>query len=236
MQNNRFWQGVRRAYLRYDRLMEKQGFYIVLGICVLVIVLSALYTFLLRDRWEEPPVVAEVGEEALAAGGSQQAQTLQDAKALVESQGAHVMAVPTEAPMRFAQPLNGFTDRDFSITEPQFFSHSNVWQVHPGIDLQVEYGALVKACAGGTTKAVWQDNELGLCVRLMHEGGYETLYAGLSSADYVRAGDPVMQGQTIGHVGNGVLAESDAQPHLHLEIWKNGRPVDPVEVFLGVDK
>ena len=45
-----------------------------------------------------------------------------------------------------------------------------------------------------------------------------------------------MQGQTIGHVGNGVLAESDAAPHLHLDIWLNGRPVDPLGVFLGVDK
>lgn len=48
-------------------------------------------------------------------------------------------------------------------------------------------------------------------------------------------GDPVAQGQTIGHAGNGVLAESDAEPHLHLEIWKDGRPVDPIAVFLGVD-
>ena len=56
MQNNRFLEGLRRAYARYDRLMEKQGFYIVLAVCVLVILLSALYTFQLRDQWEEPPV------------------------------------------------------------------------------------------------------------------------------------------------------------------------------------
>ena len=41
MQNNRFLEGLRRVYARYDRLMEKQGFYIVLGVCVLVILLSA---------------------------------------------------------------------------------------------------------------------------------------------------------------------------------------------------
>lgn len=233
MQNNRFVEGVRRAYARYDRLMEKQGFYIVLAVCVLVIVLSALYTFEIRDQWEEPPAAAE--EEALAAGGSQEAQTLSDAKALVESQGAQQFALPTEAPLRFTQPVEGFTDRGFSVTEPQFFSKTNVWQVHPGIDLLSDYGAVVKACASGSVSDVWEDNQLGLCVRISHEGGYESLYAGLSSADYVRAGDPVVQGQTIGHVGNGVLAESDAEPHLHLEIWKDGRAVDPIAVFLGVD-
>ncbi len=234
MQNNRFWQGVRRAYARYDRLMEKQGFYIVLGVCVLVIVISALYTFYWRDQWEENPVEPS---EALAAGGAQNSQTLEEAQKLIKSQGAQAgIAVPTEAPIRFAQPLSGFVDRDFDIDEPQYFAKGNVWRVHPGIDLQAEYGEVVKACAAGTVEEVWQDNELGLCVKISHENGYESVYAGLSSAGYVRAGDPVAQGQTLGHLGNGVLNESDAQPHLHLEIWKNGRPVDPLEVFLGVDK
>jgi len=81
---------------------------------------------------------------------------------------------------------------------------------------------------------VWEDHELGLCVRIRHDRGYEAVYAGLSDASYVRQGDPVRQGQTIGHVGNGVLAESDAEPHLHLEVWLNETPVDPVELFLGI--
>ena len=131
--------------------------------------------------------------------------------------------------------MAGFTDRTFSASEPQFFPQGNVWRVHAGIDLQAEYGTPVAACAGGAVQAVGQDNELGLCVMIDHGNGYQTLYAGLSSADYVRAGDPVAQGQTIGHVGNGVLCESDALPHLHLEVRKNGKPVDPLAAFLGLD-
>ena len=74
--------------------------------------------------------------------------------------------------------MNGFTDRGFSVTEPQYFSKTGVWQVHPGIDLQVAYGEVVKACGAGTVDAVWEDNQLGLCVRLNHEDGYQSLYAG----------------------------------------------------------
>ena len=33
--------------------------------------------------------------------------------------------------------MSGFTDRGFSVTEPQYFSKTDVWQVHPGIDLLV---------------------------------------------------------------------------------------------------
>jgi len=98
----------------------------------------------------------------------------------------------------------------------------------------VAYGTPVKACAGGRVLDIWQDNELGLCVKIMHENDYQAVYAGLCDASYVKSGDLVAQGQTIGHVGNGVVAESDAEPHLHLEVWLGETAVDPVKLFLGM--
>ena len=233
-QNNRFWTGMRRAYARYDRLMEKQGFTIVLVVCVLVIVLSALYTFHFREAWHtaQPD---RLEEPSVSAGGTQQAQTLLEAQALIASQKAAETALPTEAPFRFAQPVAGFLDRDFSMLEPQYYPKANYWRLHPGIDLQADYGAPVSASADGQVLNVWEDHELGLCIRIRHSYGYESVYAGLSNASYVKAGDPVSAGQTIGHLGNGVLAESDAAPHLHFEVWKGTPAVDPVELFLGID-
>lgn len=230
-QSSRFRDGLRRAYARYDKLMEKQGFTIVLIVCVLVIVGSALYTFHFREAWNG--MEEQVPQDVTAAGGSQNAQTLREAQALVQSTQ---QPLPTEAPFRLEQPVSGFLDRDFSMLQPQFFPKANYWRLHPGIDLQAEYGTAVLACAQGSVIRVWDDAELGLCIRLQHAYGYETVYAGLSDASYVKAGDPVSKGQTIGHLGNGVLAESDAQPHLHFEVWKGNTPVDPVELFLGVDK
>lgn len=224
---------LRQAYAAYDRLMEKQGFTIVLVVCVLVIVLSALYTFHFRDEWYAQPVQDQ--GDVLTAGGNQNAQTLQEAQTLVKSQQAQALALPTEAPFRFEQPVEGFLDRDFSMEEPQLFAQAHYWRVHPGIDLQADYGAIVSACVDGTVLRVWQDAEMGLCVRIRHKNGYESIYAGLSDASYVKEGDPVRCGHTIGHVGSGVLAEGDQQPHLHFEVWRGATAVDPVEMFLGVD-
>ena len=232
-QSNRFWNSLRRAYARYDRLMEKQGFTIVLVVCVLVIVLSALYTFHFREAWNT--AVSDLEEPSVSAGGSQHAQTLKEAQQLIESQKAASVVLPTEAPFQFAQPVAGFLDRDFSMQEPQYYPQANYWRVHPGIDLQADYGALVTACENGKVLRVWEDHEMGLCIRIRHSHGYESVYAGLSDASYVQAGDPVSRGQTIGHLGNGVLAESDAAPHLHFEVWKGTTAVDPVELFLGID-
>ena len=227
----RIWNAIKTAYARYDRFMEKQGFGIVLAVCVLVIGASAVYTFHFREKWAQETVIIE---NSVEAAGQQDTQTLAQAQEVVSSRSAQQTAVPTEAPFAFVQPVEGFLDRDYSMLEPQYFAAANYYRLHPGIDLQAAYGTPVNACASGTVLKVWEDHELGLCVRIRHDRGYEAVYAGLSDAGYVRKGDPVKQGQTIGHVGNGVLAEKDAEPHLHLEVWLNETPVDPVALFLGI--
>ena len=228
---SQFWKSIRHAYDRYSRMMEKQGFYIVMAVCVLVIALSALYTFHFREEWTASEAPANGGE--IIAAGIQEAQTLREAQELVQSLGAVQTAIPTEAPYRFSEPVKGVLIRDYSVETPQLFEHARYWRIHPGIDLQAEYGAIVKACASGEVVDVWQDHEMGKCIRIRHESGLESIYAGLSETEYVRAGDPVASGQTIGHVGNGVVAESDAEPHLHFEVWKNNHALDPVKLFLG---
>lgn len=227
----RIWNTLKTAYVRYDRFMEKQGFGIVLAVCVLVIVSSAIYTFHFREKWAQDTIVIENTSKAVDA---QEAQTLKEAQQLIASRNALATLAPTQAPFVFDQPVEGFLERDYSMLEPQYFAAANYYRLHPGIDLQAEYGAIVHACADGRVVEVGQHPELGLCVRIQHDRGYEAVYAGLSDAGYVRKGDPVTRGQTIGHVGNGVLAEQDAQPHLHLEVWLNQTPVDPVELFLGI--
>lgn len=230
MQKQTFWGRMRAAYQRYDRMMEKQGFYVVLGVCVLIIVISAVFTFHQRKEAQIPVVV----EEVKPAGGNQEAQLLNEA--LIASQGAMPTAVaPTEPPFSFAQPVSGVTIRFYSADEPQYFPAANAWQVHSGIDLQTDYGTPVKASASGTVVYVGHDGNMGLCVELTHADGYSTYYAGLSSADYIKTGDPVHQGQVIGHAGDGVLAEGAEGPHLHFEVRRDGRPVDPLLVFLGLD-
>lgn len=230
MERQTFWDRMRSAYRRYDRMMEKQGFYVVLAVCVLIILVSAVLTFCQRREAQIPVVV----EEAEPAGGSQNAQTLEDA--LVESSRASIVpAVPTEAPFAPVQPLSGVTIRLFTVEEPQYFAATHTWMVHPGIDLQSDYGAQVAACAAGTVKTAGGQGSMGPCVEIDHGNGYSSFYAGLAEAGLVRPGDPVRQGQVIGLAGNGVLAESEDGPHLHFEIRREGKPVDPLLVFLGID-
>ena len=63
----------------------------------------------------------------------------------------------------------------------------------------------------------------GNCVKLRHDGGFETLYAHLASVD-VALGEPVAEGQRLGLMGN---TGNSTGVHLHFEVRQAGRHIDP---------
>jgi murein DD-endopeptidase MepM/ murein hydrolase activator NlpD len=72
---------------------------------------------------------------------------------------------------------------------------------------------------------------LGKSVTIQHDRGIVALYGSLSMNSYVKLGDPVKRDQTIGHVGNSTLFETESGPHLHLFVTKDGHPIDPEILF-----
>lgn len=94
---------------------------------------------------------------------------------------------------------------------------------HPGMDIAVASGSRILAAGGGTVAEVGEDSVYGRYVRLAHPDGYESLYAH-ASALLVRARQRVAAGGTIALSGSTGVSTA---PHLHFEIRKDGRPVDP---------
>lgn len=94
---------------------------------------------------------------------------------------------------------------------------------HQGVDLKMAYGRDVKAAAAGTVVFAGTQGGYGQTVVINHEGGRQTRYAHLS-AENVRAGDVVSEGQIIGKSGN---SGRSTGPHLHFELLVDGHPVDP---------
>jgi murein DD-endopeptidase MepM/ murein hydrolase activator NlpD len=97
---------------------------------------------------------------------------------------------------------------------------------HGGIDLRAAYGQGVPAAGDGRVLEVEEKGAYGLTVLLEHSDGVRTRYAHLSAAD-VSVGDRVLQGQEIGRVGQSGRATG---PHLHFEVIRDGRRIDPSEV------
>jgi murein DD-endopeptidase MepM/ murein hydrolase activator NlpD len=97
-------------------------------------------------------------------------------------------------------------------------------EAHPGIDIAVAVGNLVRASGGATVREAGQDPEYGLFVLLDHPEDYQTMYGHLSRI-IVTVGDTVAAGEVVGLSGN--TGRSTA-PHLHFEIRQHGVSLDPL--------
>lgn len=95
---------------------------------------------------------------------------------------------------------------------------------HSGVDISAPAGTGVKATANGiVTFAGWTENS-GIVVVVEHGQGYNTAYAHNKVA-LVRVGQRVSRGEVISSSGSTGISTG---PHVHYEIWKNGRHTNPV--------
>lgn len=102
------------------------------------------------------------------------------------------------------------------------------WKMHTGIDIASPRGTPVYASGDGViVSPPGQGRGYGIYVLIDHGYGYNTLYGHLDKR-VVAPGQKVKRGQLIGYVGNTGLSVS---PHLHYEVHKNGKKVDPVNYF-----
>jgi murein DD-endopeptidase MepM/ murein hydrolase activator NlpD len=101
-------------------------------------------------------------------------------------------------------------------------------KMHAGLDFAAPQGTPVYATANGIIKFSGNSgNGYGNHVIIKHGFSYETLYGHLYRVK-TQAGKKVIRGEVIGWVGS---SGKSTGPHLHYEVHKNGRPLDPVYFF-----
>ncbi len=103
-------------------------------------------------------------------------------------------------------------------------------RAHKGVDFRAATGTPIPAAGAGRVIARGFNRGHGNYVKIRHNGSYETLYAHLSKfAKGVVVGTAVRQGQIIGYAGSTGMSTG---PHLHYEIIKDGKHVNPLTVKL----
>ncbi|KAF0201560.1 MAG: peptidase [Bacteroidetes bacterium] len=105
-----------------------------------------------------------------------------------------------------------------------------VTKFHEGIDFTATVGTDIYATGDGVvSKIEYSRRGYGNLIIINHGFGYETVYAHLSKMN-VKQGQKVQRGEVIGYVGN---TGKSTSPHLHYEVRKNGRAVDPINFFFN---
>ena len=137
-----------------------------------------------------------------------------------------IVVLPTSTRARYeggaSLPAHWPLDERGYVTRGQLPADS-VQEAHPGIDIAVPIGTLVRAAGGGTVLQTGDEKEYGRFVLIQHPNGYQSMYGHLARIVAVE-GNRIEAGEVLGRSGN--TGRSSA-PHLHFEVRLNGVSVDP---------
>ncbi len=127
---------------------------------------------------------------------------------------------PSMKPLKEHTKINsGFGERMHPIFKKKKF--------HRGIDFKAPIGTPVLATSDGVVEFAKDGKKHGLYIQLKHDENFQTKYSHLSKLK-VKKGDKVKKGTVIGLVGSTGMSTA---PHLHYEVIKNGKAVNPVDYF-----
>ncbi len=102
-------------------------------------------------------------------------------------------------------------------------------EFHSGIDISTNPGNPVRATADGIVSFSGWSGGSGNLVGLEHGHGFSTFYAH-NRINAVKVGQKVHRGDVISYVGS---TGNSTGPHVHYEIWKDGRHVNPQKYIEG---
>lgn len=174
-------------------------------------------------------LTAEKFEKLLAEARAEQAQI--DAEvAEFERSIRQRLKLQSEGPFGFVWPVDpsrGITTRFRDADYPFRYLFE-----HPGIDIRAYQGSQVKAAEAGYVGRVQFNGKKYAYVMIVHDNGFATVYGHLNRIivaqdTYVKKGQVI--GLSGGSPGSNGAGPFTTGPHLHLELRKNGIPVDPLK-------
>jgi len=146
---------------------------------------------------------------------------LNDDERYYDEKGHEVEGFLLARPVRGARISSYFTKR-------RYHPILKKWKAHLGIDYAARRGTPVVAAGSGRISYAARLGSYGNLIKIRHDDGYETRYAHLKSFRRgIRRGKYVKKGQTIGYVGS---TGRSTGPHLHFELRKRGRAINPLRV------
>ncbi len=137
------------------------------------------------------------------------------------------VTVNAEESCNFINPLAEMTVLYGYVTDTLTYNEAyGDWRTHNGIDLAAPLGCSVNAVSAGTVIDVLETS-YGKTVKIEHTDGFVSSYSQLGEIS-VKVGDTVDSGAVIGTVGESI-GENIKEPHLHYELYKNEKCVNPQE-------
>jgi murein DD-endopeptidase MepM/ murein hydrolase activator NlpD len=153
-----------------------------------------------------------------------QSKSLDEIVVLAKEKEKMLAAIPAILPVKLVdltRMASGFKWRMHPILKIRKF--------HKGMDFTAPTVTPIFASGNGKVTRAQRSATFGKVVYIDHGYGYKTIYAHMSKIK-ARRGQKVKRGDLIGYVGN---TGRSVSAHLHYEVHKNGRPVNPINFYYG---
>lgn len=248
---------------KVKRFFNGRGFYLVLSLCLLSIITTAILT---ANSVTKAPVDPGISGGSGSSGATHNvfdpvSGVEPDTSSAPEGTGSGTDSRPDmpsrpddkdpsgepsvsgpESPtvnpgfpdVSYKLPLDNEITESFSGEELFYSETLGDWRSHLAIDIKGEKGDKVRAAADGTVDGSYFDELLGNVVVLLHADGIKTVYAGLDGSFTLKNGDSVKQGDSVGRLSGQIPLEAAAGTHLHFEVIEDGKQVNPLD-YLDIE-
>lgn len=220
---------------RIGRILRRRGLYLAF----LAALLAGTYYLVTNDavfrggKVTSPPLPIE-GPASPAAkplpreplsGAETVPPDLKDKSGAYPAAATEEDSVPAarERALVLVRPVAGKTLASFGFAWAPSFGD---YRFHQGLDLEGRPGEEVKAGTAGTVSLVEYSEDWRYRVVVDVGNGYQVVYANLDSVKALK-GAKIQAGDVVGTLGNPGRLETGKPVHLHLEVLKDGKPVDP---------
>ncbi len=135
--------------------------------------------------------------------------------------------------VRFIAPVENAT---YTMEYSQIYNNKVLrWYYrHRAIDYSADEGAAVRAMSDGVVETIYERPETGKYIVVDHGDGIKSTYRFIEIKDGLKVGDKVAQGDVIGEVAAAYGIEKSDGTHLHLEMKKDGKFVNPLDYIDAV--
>lgn len=227
---------------KHDREMSKTSYIAIIALCLLAI--GAITYFALsgmKTKVKDDNKNSSENKSYTSDDSSYNDSSTMDPEFYIEAPSSSVAKTESDIPYEeqqeteekqtksFIMPVDGNIIKGYSDSELQYSATYGDLRLHTGIDIQTKTGADVKSAADGIVVSIEESPTLGRVVTIEHYGDITVKYCGLESLT-VKESDVVKCGDVIGTAGT-VPSEANDQPHIHIEIYQDGKIVSPAQII-----
>lgn len=213
------------------KITASKWFYVVLFLCGCALLTNVFVTGIVKKKLNDERTISSAPKIINTEKVYDLPETEPVVQSEPEAENVEVFQAQPQEEKGFEMPVYGEILNKFSGNNHVYSETLKEYRVHKGIDIKAPVLSQVKAAGDGVVESAKKDGLMGYTITIDHQNGFKSIYSNLSTIEMVQKDQRVNQGDIISGVGDTALIETGLEGHLHFELIKEGKQVNPEEYF-----